>query len=204
MRRCAGFTLLELLTALVLTSVVTLLVNGAVRAGVDSQSRLGEHRRAEQSARAMRAVLQEILRGARPALRPNDTAFVLEARQDAGGRPMDRIRLVSAVMAPPFSDEADWTVEVRPTRGGLAVFAAPVGAPDRVRLMAIEPTITGLEVRVVAQVRDTVSGEVRASPWARAWAGGTSVPKAVELTFWSQARHADVPLRTALPLGGGQ
>ncbi len=195
-RSPAGFTLLEVLVALVLASIVALLVYGAARAGSDVEARLATHRRGVQTERAARAVLQDALRNVRLGARADDSTFVLDARRDARGRPVDRLSFKTSGGLPPLTSDANWLVTVEPTPAGLAVVGVPAGVRAAPRLLALLPGVTGLAVRVLA--RDS------AASWAERWSFPALLPRAVELTYWSAAGPLAPPLRVALPLGEQQ
>src|SRR2546427_10980173 len=94
MRRTSGFTLLEVMVAIVLTSLVVLLAYGAAQVSYDAQARLGADLRALQQARALRELLQDALRSARAPQRPGDPLFTLHAGRlsfmtPGGGPPLD-------------------------------------------------------------------------------------------------------------------
>lgn len=194
MSRPRGFTLVELLVALVLAGVVALLVYGAAAAGSDTQAQLRERRLALQTVRAFRATLADALRNARPARLRGDTAFRLEARQDAAGRPRDRLSFVTAGALPPLTPDADWTVTLAPAAGGVALVATPVGLAAPTPVVLRLPGVTGLEVRVL--------GLSPAREWTKRWIFPRLVPPAVQLTFWTDSGPAGPPWRAVLPLGG--
>jgi len=195
MRRSSGFTLLELLVAIVLAGVVALLVYGAAQAGLDTEEHLVASGRSLQSARAMRALLEEALRNVRPALNPRAPAFTLESRTTVQGRPLDRLAFVTTGGLPPLTADADWAVTVEPTTEGLAISATPLGVRSARPVTGLLPGITGLKVRVL------VPGTQ--SDWTETWALRWLLPRAVELTFWSDSGPVGSPLRLLLPLGVG-
>lgn len=188
-----GFTLLELLVAVVLTGVVALLVYGTTQAGLDSETRLAAQRRVLQSERAMQTLLEDALRNARPAPRPTDPAFTLDARTSARGLPADRLTFVSRGGFPPLTADADWQITIEATAAGLAATATPLGVRAASRLAGLLPGVTGLEIRV--QPPGT-------SEWTGQWPLATVFPRAVEVTYWSDSGRVGLPLRIALPLGG--
>lgn len=191
-----GFTLVELLVALVLAGVVALLVYGAAAAGSDTEAQLRERRLALQTVRAFRATLADALRNARPSRLRSDTVFRLEPGQDAAGRPRDRLTFVTAGALPPLTADADWTVTLAPSPDGVTLVATPVGLAEPMPVVLRLPGFTGLDVRVLAvsPVRE----------WTKRWAFPRLVPPAVELTFWTDAGPAGPPWRAVLPLGGIQ
>lgn len=194
MRR--GFTLLELLVSIVVTSVVALLVYGAAGSGFETRERLERQHRGLQTERATRLVLLEALRNARPATRPGAQAFVVEDRRDARGRSADRLRFVATGGFPPLTEDAQWLVQLAPDSAGVALLALPLGVRGAVpRTLGRVPGATGVDVRVRA---------LNGGGWAAEWSFLSLVPSAIEVTFTSDSGRAPLPLRVALPLGGAQ
>ena len=192
--RSRGFTLLELLLAMALAGIVALLVYGAAQAGFDSETRLAADRRALQSERAMRTLLEDALRNARPAPRPGEAAFTLEANTSPGRVPADRLSFVARGGFPPLTGEADWLIAIQGTPAGLAVTATPLGVRAATRLAGLLPGVTGLAVRVQPP---------GGGAWTGRWQMPAVFPRAVELTYWSDSGRVGLPLVVALPLGGG-
>lgn len=191
-----GFTLLELLVSIVVTSVVALLVYGAANSGFETRERLLRQHGALQTERAARLVLLEALRNARPATRPGAQAFVVEDRRDARGRPADRMRFVATGGFPPLTDDAQWLVQLAPDSAGIALLALPLGVRGATpRTLGRVPGATGVDVRV-----RTLDG----TGWAAQWSLLSLVPSAVEVTFTADSGPAPLPLRVALPLGGAR
>src|SRR5437899_12464525 len=89
--RASGFTLLEVMVAIVLTGLVVLLAYGAAQVSYDAHARLRADVDALQEAQALRELLQDALRSARAPQRPGDPRFTLHAGRlpsaTAGGRP---------------------------------------------------------------------------------------------------------------------
>ncbi len=176
------------MVAIVLTGVVALIVYGAASAAVDTQTRL-----ALRSQRAWHAILEDALRNARPAPTRQDTAFVIEDRRDAAGRPRDRLTFVAAGSLPPLTADADWRVVVEASAEGVSLIAAPIGVDAPPRRIVGLPGVTGLEVRVL--------GVTREPDWIDEWRFPRIVPRAVELTYWTEAGPLEPPVRLTLPLG---
>jgi prepilin-type N-terminal cleavage/methylation domain-containing protein len=193
-RRSRGFTLLELIVAIVLAGVVALLVYGAAGAGADIQERLSGKRAAVQSSRAMRVAIEDALRNARPALGYGDTVFTLEDRTDDAGRPADRLSFVAAGALAPLTPDADWAVTIEPTPEGLVLAAAPLGFAEPPRVVARLASVTGLDVRALA------AGP--GQPWSERWVLRTKLPRAVELTYWADTGAIGSPFRLVLPTDG--
>jgi prepilin-type N-terminal cleavage/methylation domain-containing protein len=191
--RKSGFTLIEVIVSIVLTAVVSLLVYGAVRAARDTQERIADERHSLQSALAMRLLLEGTLAAAQASLGAEDTVFLLENRVSARGIPQDRLTFVASGDFPPLTPGADWIVTLEPTPQGLRLVGAPRGFRLPSRLLALLPGVTGLEMRVL------VPGEDPA--WADEWSFPKALPKAVRLTYWTDAGRIGVPLSVSPALG---
>jgi prepilin-type N-terminal cleavage/methylation domain-containing protein len=193
-RRARGFTLLELIVAVVLAGVVALLVYGAAGAAADIQERLWAKRAAVQSSRAMRVAIEDALRNVRPALRYGDTVLTLEDRTDGAGRPADRLSFVAAGSFAPLTPDADWAVTIEPTPDGLILAAVPFGFAEPPRVVARLAGVTGLDVRVLAPGPG--------QSWSDRWTLRTKLPRAVELTYVADTGAVGSSFRLVLPAGG--
>ena len=194
MMRRGGFTLLELLVAIVLAGVVALLVYGVVTAASDTQAQLTTSRRHWQAQRGMRTLLEDALRNARLPMRAGDAAFSLQVRTSSAGIPQDRLTFVTRGGFPPLTADADWRVTLETTPAGLSAIAIPLGVRTPERLAGVLPDVTGLEIRILPP---------GGGPWNRQWAFPTAFPRAVALIFWTDSAPSGAALRVALPLGGG-
>jgi prepilin-type N-terminal cleavage/methylation domain-containing protein len=191
----AGFTLLELLVALVLAGVVALLVYGAAQTAFDVEARLAANRRVWQAQLGMRTLLEDALRNALPAPRPGDPVFTLEQGTASNGAPADRLTFVTRGGFPPLTSDADWRVTISLTPNGLSAIATPLGVRADTRVAGVLPGVTGLEINVQAP---------DGGAWTRRWPLPTAFPRAVALRFFgdSGAPAQLPPLRMTLPLGG--
>lgn len=189
MARPSGFTLIEVMVAIVLMSVVALTAYGAARVSFDAHARLGGALRTQQRVRATRELLQDVLRNARMPQRSEDTTFALHG---------EHLSFVAAGAGPPFDPDYDWRITIGPDSGGLELVAVPLGRgpPTEVRLHL--PDVTRWEVQVLASDEPTW---LRVWP-AAAWPAATSVPRAVAITLWDRSGSVDVPLEVALVSGG--
>lgn len=192
--RSRGFTLLELLLALVLTTVVAVLVYGTVQAGIDTRDRLESTLHERQTARAVRVILEDALRNIRAPAGSADSVFLLFQPETSRGRPADRLSFVTGGGLPPLSTEADWIVTLEPTPNGLRLSAAAIGVQAPPRVLALLPGVTGLEIRVKSADGTRV--------WSRGWADPALLPRGVSITFWADSGALAGPVEVALPLGG--
>src|SRR2546427_3662744 len=113
----SGFTLLEVMVAIVLTGLVVLLAYGAAQVSYDAHARLSAELRALQQARALRELLQDALRTARAPQRPGDSLFTLHS---------GRLSFVTAGGRPAFGPDDDWRLTRAPVADGLGVPSRPL------------------------------------------------------------------------------
>jgi prepilin-type N-terminal cleavage/methylation domain-containing protein len=184
-----GFTLLELLVALVITSVVALLAYGTARAGMDTSERLERHRAAVEGQALLRALLLDALRHPTEGggLAMDDTLFVLEDAVSTEGVPLDAVQFFTRGITPPLGATDTWLVTLSPTAEGLHMHAVPQGLRKATPIDALLANARGLNVRVLGRTADSV--------WSDRWDVAGRVPAAVALEFFD-ARGA----RFAAPL----
>ncbi|HWZ58350.1 MAG TPA: prepilin-type N-terminal cleavage/methylation domain-containing protein [Gemmatimonadaceae bacterium] len=175
-----GFTLLELLVALVLMSIVALLAYASAQVSVDVRARVGDALRLQQSTRATREFLADALRNARSPQRPDDTTFSLRG---------DHLSFVAAGPGPPLDPDYDWRITIQPDTGGLELVAVPVGRAPPGEVALRLPTVTGWDVRVLAPSD---------SSWVREWPTSVMMPHAVAITLWNRSGPVGPPLHVTL------
>jgi prepilin-type N-terminal cleavage/methylation domain-containing protein len=194
--RRAGFTLIEVLVSIVLTSVIALLVYGVAQVARDTQARSDEAWGSLQRTLTLRLLIESALAGAQSSFLAPDSAFVLESRVGPGGGPQDRLTFVASGDIAPLSPGADWIVRLEPTPNGLRVRGKPMGTRLPDRILGEAPGVTGLAIRV----QDASFGVA----WSDHWDFPAALPDAVELTYWTQTGPIGVPIRVTLALGDGQ
>jgi prepilin-type N-terminal cleavage/methylation domain-containing protein len=187
-----GFTLVELTVAIVLTGVVALLVYGAADVALDTEERLQAEERAVRSERAWRALVEDALRNVRTNSDYGRATLILEQHLDAMGRPRDRLQFITAGGTPPLTPDADWNVTIEPAAGGVTLTATPFGVVGPPRTV-MGPGVTGLDVRVY--------GGVQNPAWLETWSDRRSLPRAIEITYWTEAGPIAPPVLLALPSG---
>jgi prepilin-type N-terminal cleavage/methylation domain-containing protein len=194
MSRRGGFTLVELMVGLVITSVVALLVYGAIGTAADTQARLADGRTAVRGEMAWRVLVADAVRGIRSGREYEEPTFLLQDGVDADGRPADRLVIITSGSTPPLAPGTDWRLSLAVGREGLVAEATPVGwrvgAP---RTVWGPEELTGLEVEALA------SGS---AGWMASWTPGAILPHALRITFWTAEGPSGAPLVVALPLGG--
>jgi prepilin-type N-terminal cleavage/methylation domain-containing protein len=182
-RRATGFTLLEVMVAIVLASVVALVAYGAAQVAFGVQTRVGEALTAQQSARGTREWLQDALRNARAPQRADDTTFVLRD---------GRLSFVAAGAGPPLDLDYDWRITIQPESGGLGVRAIPVGRGPATEVAFRLPGVVRWDMLVLDSHGPT---------WMREWSAATGLPRAVAITLWDRSGQIGPPVQLGLTLG---
>ena len=177
----AGFTLLEVIVAVLLTSLVVILGFSAAKVSFDSGARLESNLRTLQSERAVRQMIGDALRNAQPPQQPLDQGF--ELRNDS-------LSFVAAAGTSPLDPDYDWLVTVEPAGNRVEFTARPLGHAPPVEVRFPLPQVTRWDVRVMTA--GSTAG------WLREWPGGTLMPRAVEMKFWNDSLPVGPPLLVTL------
>ena len=188
MRR-AGFTVLEVLVAIVVTSVVALLAYGTARTGIDTGERLERYRTRVESEAILRALLADALRHPpeQGGAAMNDVLFALDDRTNSDGLPLDALLFYTRGAAAPLGASDTWTVILEPSDDGLRVRALPADSGTVAAIDAVWPGIHGFNVRVLGRSADSV--------WISQWDVAGRVPAAVALEFLNErGEHSAPPL----------
>jgi prepilin-type N-terminal cleavage/methylation domain-containing protein len=174
-----GFTLLEVMIAIVLTGIVALMAFASARVSAESHALIVRRLAAVQGDRAARQALLDLLHNVRPPRARGDTAFALSG---------DTLRFTAAGAAL-LDPEYDWLVSIEPDDSGLSLVGRSIGrgpaASTRLRL----PRITRWQVRVLPP---------RATEWKDVWTPAPVMPEAVAITLWNGDEPAGPPLTIRL------
>jgi general secretion pathway protein J len=181
--RPSGFTLLEVMVAIVLTTLIVLLAYSAAQVSYDAHARLSAELRALQQAHALRELLQDALRAARAPQRPDDPRFELHE---------GRLSFVTAGGGPPLDPDYDWLLTVRPTAEGLELTATPVGRAPAVVVTIPVPDVTRWDVQALAP---------SLPQWLEEWPRTTLLPRAVAITMWHDSTPVGLPLQVRVVAG---
>jgi general secretion pathway protein J len=191
MVRRLGFTLLELLIALVLTAVAVTIAGSALRTASIAGARVEAHRDTLEHDARLRATLTDMLRHAPSAESVEEP--LLQIDQDAAGSA--RLTFLSTGVRPPYGTGDIWRVTVSVSAAGLVLDALPIGASvDGTALHSVHPSVTALSIRVLEQATPQ-AGAVASAGWRRDWPLGTSRPAMIAFDF---GRGADPALIVAL------
>ncbi|MEA2725285.1 MAG: hypothetical protein QOH59_3056 [Gemmatimonadales bacterium] len=176
----AGFTLLEVIVSVMLTSLIAVLAYGAAQVSFDARARLGRNLRDVQSERAARQILADALRNAQPPRRADQPGFQLQA---------NRLSFVAAGGAPPLDPDYDWLISIGPAGKNVEFVATPLGHAPSTEVRFSLPRVTRWDVRVLTP---------RGAAWLGDWPDGTQLPRAVEMSFWNDSAPVGSPLHVTL------
>jgi prepilin-type N-terminal cleavage/methylation domain-containing protein len=181
MRRRA-FTLLEVMVAIVLTSIVVLVAYAMAQAGLDARARFAARLSDVQSTRAARQILRDALRNARAPQHMGDPAGGFSL---ANGT----LSFVAAGGATPLDPDYDWRFTIAPAGTGLAVSAVALGHTTPAQVAFTIPGVTRWDVWLLS-----ADGQ----DWLTDWNDPKEMPRAIVVAFWNGTRLVDVPLHLAL------
>ena len=184
-----GFTVLELLLALVVTALAVTLAASAVRAATSVRDRVATHRERTEGIARLQALLTDMLRHAPAAERVDEP--LLRVIPGADGLPS--LIFVSQGVRPPYGTGAPWRVTLHTSAEGIVLEAIPLGrSPDGTILRSIVPGIRTMSV----QLLEAVSGRDGAR-WRADWPLAASRPAAVAITLGAGAT-TEASLATAV------
>ncbi len=181
-----GFTLLEVLVALVVTAMVVTLSYGAAQAGFDTEARLAERRAAADALTAWRALLGDAIRHVERGVADDDAVFVL-----AG----DTLRLQTRGVVPPHGTGERWLVTLAPTAEGVRLTASPVAGASGDVVSVLVREARGAHVRVLPYA---------GGAWTDAWPRASAVPAAVSVQLLDAAGGALAPALVARTRPAGE
>ena len=180
MRCRRAFTLLEIMVAIVLTSLIALLALSAAQVSIDARARLTSHLNDVESARAVRTLLTDALRNARIPTRPGDPGFDLQN---------GRLSFVSAGGAAPLDPDYDWRITVIPDARGLSFVATPLGHAPATQVAFRVPDVTRWDVQVL---------DADGLQWRSDWTETKVMPRAISIALWHNSVTAVMPIRVVL------
>lgn len=167
MKARRGFTLLEVMIAIIITSVVALLAYGTAAAGFDTEQRLARFRATTGTYLNVRTFLIDALRHPHEQGGPfmNDELLALD----------DGLRFLSK----------KWIIELRPGNQGVTLRATPLDTAVLTPVVWTLPDANGLRIQVLDR---TTSSE-----WQTEWHALGRLPAAVKIEFASVPGAPAIP-----------
>ena len=170
-----GFTLLEVMLAIVLTAVAVTTASLALRTASTARDRVAEHRQTLERESRLRTMLTDMLRHAPPA------SAVDEPLLRVWRTPTGETQLVflSKGVRAPFGTGPAWRVMLTQTGNGLTLDATPIGVgADETALHAVLPTVQQLSVQLLEQ-----AGGLSGAQWRSDWPLERARPSVIAIGF---------------------
>jgi prepilin-type N-terminal cleavage/methylation domain-containing protein len=185
--RTGGFTLLEVMVAIVITAVVALLAFGTLSTALDGEEQLQRHQETAEAQMIVRALLMDALRHPpeEGGAAMNEMLFEIEDGVYDTGLPADAVRFRSRGLAAPLGATGEWTVELAASPEGLRLLATPGANSDALPIEALILGALGLDVRALARLDDGI--------WSEQWESPGRVPAAVALAFLDERGQPVAP-----------
>lgn len=189
MKRRSGFTLVELIIAIVLAGIIALLAYGSLQAGIDSTARLERQRSGVETEAMMRTFVSDALRHPADASDGGPSFTIARSGQRFG----DQLQFTSRGVSGPLGAGELWRVTVASSAQGIDVSASSLDG-NSAPIRGLIPTLSSLSVRVL--------GSPDEKRWQASWESTRQFPSAVEISFRDSAgRQAGVPLLASTGLG---
>ena len=193
-----GFTLIEVIAALVLTAVVTAVAGAALGAARSAEARVLQTARTTDQETRVRSMLTDMLRHAPDAALVDEPLLRLDVEERSGAvarteAPTSVVRFLSQGVQEPFGTGPIWRVTVAVIDGALVVEATPVATAS------LEPTVRAALPDVSALTARVFEGGQRAESvaWRPDWPMAQDRPALLELQ-WTQRGAPGIPLRVEL------
>lgn len=186
-----GFTLIEVMVALVVTGLVVSVAYATLQAGFDTSERMRNAQHGDEREIVARTMLSNALRHAVPGTIGGDPVFVL--RDDARG---DGLRFLTRGVSEPLGASEVWEVSLVPGPDGVQFDAHPVGRPSGSSTTLLR-RVNAVNVRV--RGRDFRDG------WLETWSAPDRSPAAVSISFLNaDGRVVGAPLMARVGLERNQ
>jgi len=184
-----GFTLIEIMVALVVTGLVVSVAYATLQAGFDTSERMTNAQHGDEREVVARTMLSNALRHAVPGTIGGEPVFVL--RDDARS---DGLRFLTRGVSEPLGASEVWEVSLLPSPEGARFDAHQVGNPSR--------SFTTLLRRVNA-VNVRVRGRDFRDGWLESWNAPDRSPAVVSISFFTvDGRVIGAPLMARVGLEG--
>ncbi|MDQ6612200.1 MAG: prepilin-type N-terminal cleavage/methylation domain-containing protein [Gemmatimonadota bacterium] len=192
MRTRHGFTLMEVITALMITALVATLAASALRAAVDVRERVQTHRVTTEAEARVTAWLGTMLRHAPAPSAVDEPLLHIERNAaSANGGGSDVLTFLSQGVEAPLGTGQIWRVSLSVLPDGLHVQAVPVNAgSNRIPLETVLPQIAALTVEAL----DVHGGAGNSAVWRHDWPLLRTMPSALRVTLQTRTGARQEPL----------
>lgn len=177
--RRAGFTLIEVITAIALTAIVTAIASAAVASASDARATILRHRVTLDAESRFRVMLTDMLRHAPAADAVNEPLVRIAADRDAAGTKGGmQLVFLSQGVSQPFGTGRIWRVTVQSGADGIELLAEAIGRGD-----PLVPLHAALPHRRRMRVAVLEAAATGTPQWREDWPVERSRPALLKLTF---------------------
>jgi prepilin-type N-terminal cleavage/methylation domain-containing protein len=170
-----GFTLLEVMLAIVLTAVAVATASLALRTAATARDRVAEHRQTLERESRLRTMLTDMLRHA-PSASSVDEPLLRVWRTPTGET---QLVFLSKGVRAPFGTGPAWRVMLTQTDRGLVLDALAIGVgADEAALHTVLPGVHSLSVQVMEH-----TGGLSAARWRDDWPLERARPSVIAIGF---------------------
>ena len=170
-----GFTLLEVMLAIVLTAVAVATASLALRTATTARDRVAEHRQTLERVSRLRTMLTDMLRHA-PSASAVDEPLLRVWRSPAGET---QLVFLSKGVRAPFGTGPTWRVMLTQTASGLTLDATPIGVgADQAALHTVLPGVQDMSVQLL-----DLPGGLSDARWRSDWPLERSRPGTIAVSF---------------------
>lgn len=165
-----GFTLLELMVAIVISGLIALLAYGAITAGLSTLERVEEHRRNAQSRALARPMITDALRHIADAGATTENVFQIQ-RTSAEGLPS--LVFLTRGVESPMGASSLWKMTLATSRRGLTIDAVALEDVKQSPISTVIPGVNEIRLRLLPTRNDQA--------WVTNWESPRQHPYAVKI-----------------------
>lgn len=191
--RQKGFTLLELMVAIVISGMIALLAYGAITAGLSTRDRIDAYRRNAQSRALARPLIVDALRHIADASSATQSVFQLQ-QTSAGGLAL--VVFFTRGVENPMGASGLWKMTLATSERGLRIDAVPLEDATQSPISTIIPGVHDVRLRVLPTRQDQM--------WVTNWESPRQHPYAIKIEMLdSLAQMIEAPLVITTSFEGG-
>jgi len=185
--RRAGFTLLEVILALVLTAIAVAIASAALRTATVARERVATHRSTLERDARWRAMLTDMLRHPPSAESVDEPLLSIVPSRNPGVTGSGRLVFLSKGVRAPYGTGTTWRVTLDVADDGLVLEAVPIGASgETTTLRTVLADVSSLTVRVLEAREGQASADAGANGgWRSDWPLAQARPAAIALDLGS-------------------
>ncbi len=184
MTRRTGFSLVEVMVAIVLTGTVALISYGSLRAAIDTGEKLEAFRAQSEALALMRELVRGALRHSIDGSAAGHAAFRVGHAQEPRGE-ADSVEFLSRGISSPLGAKGLWLVTLATSGDGVRFRAFPIDDSLAVPFTTLTPGISRLRISEMRSATD--------QNWVGDWDSIDRRPYAVRIDFLGEDGSAAGP-----------